>query len=104
MPPVKFTFDVNKIAEASHDANIIITPEGPAENNNASPAGVDCELRSASERSWNLALAGDHVMAANNIGPVAVAHKYRACRRSPHRGQTHGINWRNESTGMAPFG
>jgi hypothetical protein len=68
MTAVKFTFDVNKIAEASHDANVIITPmEGPN-------TGVDCELRSASERSWNLALAGDHVMGANNIGPVAVAH------------------------------
>lgn len=65
---VTFRFDVNKIAEASHDASVILTPyDGPF-------LGVDCELLSASERSWKLGLAGDHIMAANNIGPVAVAH------------------------------
>ncbi len=69
MPPVTVQFDVNRIAESSQDAIIEIIPTGPGPNE-----GVGIIIRSASERSFKLGLAGDHIMAANNIGPVAVAH------------------------------
>ncbi|MBK9263056.1 MAG: hypothetical protein IPM54_25040 [Polyangiaceae bacterium] len=69
MAPVTFSFDVNRIAEAPHDASVIIIPTGPGPK-----MGVACKLRSASERNFKLALAGDHIMAANNVGPVAVCH------------------------------
>ncbi len=69
MPPVTFSFDTQRIAEAPHDASVLIIPTGLGPNQ-----GVACRLRSASERNFKLALAGDHIMAANNVGPVAVCH------------------------------
>lgn len=69
MAPVTFTFETGGRGEASTDCSITITPRGTGPNEN-----VDCMLRSASERSFSLGLAGDHIMAANNVGPVAVAH------------------------------
>lgn len=67
--PVTFVFETNGVAEASHDCRIAITPLGPGPND-----GVPCELKSLSERGYKLGLAGDHIMAANNVGPVAVVH------------------------------
>jgi hypothetical protein len=69
MPSVTVSFETNRIAEASQDAIVTIIPTGPGPNE-----GIGCVLRSMSERSFKLGLAGDHVMAANNVGPVAVAH------------------------------
>jgi hypothetical protein len=82
MPPVTFTFDVNRIAEAAQDAKVILIPRGPGPNE-----GVECELRSASERNFQLGLAGDHIMAANNVGPVAVAHT-----EAKPQGGINGVN------------
>lgn len=69
MPPVVFTLETSRRAESSQDASIIIVPTGVGPN-----VGIPCTIRSASTRSWKLGLAGDHVMAAASIGPIAVAH------------------------------
>lgn len=82
MPPITFTFETNKIAESPHDAQVIIVPVGPGPNQDTA-----CTLKSASERGFQLGLAGDHVMAANNVGPVAVAHT-----EAKPQGSLGGIN------------
>jgi hypothetical protein len=69
MAPVTFTFENGGRAEASTDCTVIWIPRGPGPNE-----GVECILRSASEKSYSLGLAADHIMAGNNVGPVAVAH------------------------------
>jgi len=66
---ISVAFESGRIAEASQDATIELIPTGPGPNE-----GVGIVIRSASERGFKLGLAGDHIMAANNVGPVAVAH------------------------------
>lgn len=65
--PVVVTYETRKIAEAHGDHKWIFTPHtGPN-------AFVDVEFRTASEVSFSLNVAGDHVM-GSAIGPRAVAH------------------------------
>jgi hypothetical protein len=67
--PVVVTYaTTNRIAESHGDHRWIFTPDtGPN-------AGTAVEFRTASEISYSLNVAGDHVMGSGTLGPRAVAH------------------------------
>lgn len=66
--PVIVTYETRKIAEAHGDIKLVFTPH------TGTNAGVPVEIRTASEISYSLNVAGDHVMGNGTLGPRAAAH------------------------------
>lgn len=83
---VIFKLENSGKAESSTDRLIIITPTaGPN-------SGVACELRTATEFSFSLGLAADHVPLGNGIGVAATAHT--EAKPQVSLGGIHAREWR----------
>lgn len=84
--PVIFKLENSGKAESSTDRLLIWTPT------NGPNAGVACELRTCTEFSYTLGLAGDHIPLGNGIGVAATAHTEAKGQCS--LGGIHAREWR----------